>query len=223
MSQRSHGARLDTPATSGRATRSSVRAGSRRRVVAVCLMRKRRPGSSGVLLALASLERIFPACFFFGYGVRELCVWIRERKATPGFWRFVVGAGVASIAIAGAGTAVAGRGLPVWLDFAENTRGMVSFTPKNGLGFEYALRFTMSQPPDWDEKSGSESEIEATIQAPQAAHARVAPRSPGGRLRGLRVALRRAPVGAAQRASRTARSDSRIGKRSRWEPPRSRS
>ena len=48
-------------------------------VLAVCLMRKQRPIGSGALLALASLERVFHACFFFGYGLRELCVWIRER------------------------------------------------------------------------------------------------------------------------------------------------
>jgi hypothetical protein len=132
-------------------------------VAAVCLMRKGRPVRSGALLALASLERVFPACFFFGYGLRELCVWIRERKATTGFWRFVVSAGVATIAIAAAGTVVAGRGIPAWFEFAENTQSMIAFTPKNALGFEYALRFTTTQPPDWEEGSGSE--VEETIQA----------------------------------------------------------
>ncbi len=134
-------------------------------VVAVCLMRKRRAAASGALLALAALERVFPAFFFTGYGLRELCVWIREHRATAGFWRFVIAAGVATIVIVGVGTAVAGRGLPAWLEFAENTRGMIGFTPKNGLGFEYALRFTTTQPPDWESGSGSETEIEATIQA----------------------------------------------------------
>lgn len=134
-------------------------------VVAVCLMRMRRPAASGVLLAYAALERVFPAGFFIGYGVRELCIWIRERRASSGFWRFVVAAGIATIAIAAAGTWVAGRGTGVWLEFADNTRGMVAFTPKNGLGLEYALRFTTTQPPDWEEGSGSETEVEATIQA----------------------------------------------------------
>ena len=31
-----------------------------------------------------------------GYGLRELCVWVRERKPSAGFWRFVVAAGIAT-------------------------------------------------------------------------------------------------------------------------------
>ena len=132
-------------------------------VIGVCLLRRQRPAAGGAFMALAALERVFPACFFFGYGLRELCVWVRQREATRGFWRFVVGAGVATIAIAAAGTIVAGRGLPVWLEFAENTRGMLAFKPKNSLGLEYALRFTSTAPPDW--KEGSETEREESIQA----------------------------------------------------------
>ena len=131
-------------------------------LIGVCLMAKRRPALSGAFLALAALERVFPACFFLGYGLRELCVWARQREATRGFWRFVVGAGVATIAIAAAGTMVAGRGLPVWLEFAENTRGMLAFKPKNSLGLEYALRFTRTAPLDWNE--GTETEREDSIQ-----------------------------------------------------------
>ncbi len=132
-------------------------------VIGVCLLHRKRPAASGAFLALAALERVFPACFFFGYGLRELCVWVRQREATRGFWRFVVGAGVATIAIAAAGTIVAGRGLPVWLEFAENTRAMLAFKPKNSLGLEYGLRFSSTAPPDW--KEGSETEREESIQA----------------------------------------------------------
>jgi hypothetical protein len=134
-------------------------------VVAVCLMRTRRTAASGVLLAFAALERVFPACFFLGYGLREICIWIRERRASSGFGRFVVAAGIATIAIAAAATAVAGRGGAAWFEFAENTRGMVAFTPKNGLGLEYALRFTTTQPPDWQAASGDRAAVEATVQA----------------------------------------------------------
>jgi hypothetical protein len=51
----------------------------------------------------------------------------------------------------------------VWLEFAENTRAMLAFKPKNSLGLEYALRFTSTAPPDW--KEGSETEREESIQA----------------------------------------------------------
>ncbi len=132
-------------------------------VIGVCLMARKRPAASGALLALAAMERVFPACFFFGYGLRELCVWVRHKEATRGFWRFVLGASVATIGIAAAGTMVAGRGLSVWLEFAENTRGMLAFKPKNSLGLEYGLRFTRAAPPDWRE--GTESEREESIQA----------------------------------------------------------
>ena len=133
-------------------------------VIGVCLIAKKRPAASGAFLALAALERVFPVCFFLGYGLRELCVWVRQREATRGLWRLVVGAGVATIAIAAAGTIVAGRGFPVWLEFAENTRSMLAFKPKNSLGLEYALRFTSTAPPDWKEE-GTETEREESIQA----------------------------------------------------------
>jgi hypothetical protein len=61
----------------------------------------------------------------------------------------LAGAAIATAAlVAVAATAVAGRGLAAWSEFAENTRSMLSFTPRNALGLDYALSFTRVPPPE---------------------------------------------------------------------------
>lgn len=114
----------------------------------IALLAKGRAAAAGALLAIATLERVFPGAFLLGIGLREVCHWLRARRVTPEFVRFVAGAGVAAVLVVAAATAVAGRGVAVWREFAENTRGMLSFTPRNALGLEYALSFTRVPPPE---------------------------------------------------------------------------
>lgn len=103
---------------------------------------------AGGLLAVATLERVFPGAFLLGFGARELVHWVRSRRVSPEFWRFVAGAGLTTLLVLGLATWVAGRGVGAWREFGENTRGMLSFTPKNALGLDYALSFTMVPPPE---------------------------------------------------------------------------
>lgn len=115
---------------------------------ALVLLRRGRPATAGALLALATLERVFPGAFFIGYGLREVCVWIRRREPTREFRRFAGGALATTVVAIVLATTVAGRGVAVWTEFAENTRGMLSFTPRNALGLDYALSFTRVPPPE---------------------------------------------------------------------------
>jgi len=114
---------------------------------AICLARKGRDATAGALLALASLERVFPVLLFAGYGLETLRRLLRERRLERRFVRLALGAGIAALVLAGAGTAVAGRGVGVWREFAANLGAMTAFTPRNGLGLEYLLSFTKTPPP----------------------------------------------------------------------------
>jgi hypothetical protein len=107
-----------------------------------------RAALGGALLAVATLERVFPGAFLLGFGARELVHWARNRRSSPELWRFVAGASFATILVVGLATWVAGRGVGAWREFGENTRGMLSFTPRNALGLDYALSFTMVPPPE---------------------------------------------------------------------------
>jgi hypothetical protein len=129
----------------------------------VALLRKGRVAAAGALLALATLERVFPGAFLLGFGARELAYWLRERRATAELWRFMAGAAVASALVVASATAVAGRGPAVWIEFAENTRAMLSFTPRNALGLDYALSFTRVPPPGG--LGSSPAEREEIVQA----------------------------------------------------------
>ena len=114
----------------------------------LAMLRRGRPAAGGALLAVATLERVFPGAFFLGFGARELCHWARQRRVSPELWRFAAGAGAAALLTALLATWVAGRGFGAWREFGENTRGMLSFTPKNALGLDYALSFTTVPPPE---------------------------------------------------------------------------
>ena len=107
-----------------------------------------RPAMAGALLALATLERVFPGAFFLGYALREGCIWLRRREVTREFRRFAAGAFATTVIALAFATFVAGRGGSVWTEFAENTKGMLSFTPRNALGLDYALSFTTVPPPE---------------------------------------------------------------------------
>jgi hypothetical protein len=115
-------------------------------IAAICLAHKGRDVAAGALLTLASLERVFPVLFFAGYGLGQLRRLLRERRLERRFVRFASGAALAACVLAGAGTAVAGRGVGVWREFAANLAAMTAFTPRNGLGLEYLLAFTKTPP-----------------------------------------------------------------------------
>lgn len=114
----------------------------------IAFLHRGRPAAGGALLAVATLERVFPGAFLLGFGAREVCHWIRERRATPELWRLVAGAFAAAVVTVLLATVVAGRGFGAWREFGDNTRSMLSFTPRNALGLDYALSFTTVPPPE---------------------------------------------------------------------------
>jgi hypothetical protein len=61
---------------------------------------------------------------------------------------FAGGAIAAVVVTVALATAVAGRGVGAWREFGDNTRGMLSFMPRNALGLDYALSFTTVPPPE---------------------------------------------------------------------------
>jgi hypothetical protein len=114
----------------------------------LAFLRRGRAAAGGALLAVATLERVFPGAFFLGFGAREVAHWIRERRPTRELGRFAGGAIAAAVVTVGLATWVSGRGIGAWQEFGDNTRGMLSFTPRNALGLDYALSFTTVPPPE---------------------------------------------------------------------------
>jgi hypothetical protein len=128
--------------------------------VGLAMLRRGRPAAGGALLAVATLERVFPGAFLLGFGAREVAHWLRHRAASPELWRFAGGAAAAASLVLLLATWSAGRGVAAWTEFAENTRGMLSFTPKNALGLDYALSFTLVPPPEgFGENEAERNEI----------------------------------------------------------------
>jgi hypothetical protein len=116
-------------------------------VGALCLVKKGRPAWGGALMALSSLERIFPAVFAAGWGLRAVRRAAGERVIEPAFLRFACGALAAALVLIPAGVAMSGRGPRVYLEFAENLKAMTEFTPLNGLGLRYLLQYGEEIPP----------------------------------------------------------------------------
>jgi hypothetical protein len=129
----------------------------------ICLLRRGRPALAGALLAFASVERVFPALFFAGYGLQRLGHLARERRLAPGTVAFAGGAALAAVVAAGAGTFVAGRGAAVWGEFADNLVALNDYTARNGLGLKYLASFRASPPPGVVVPSDPE-ELEVLIQ-----------------------------------------------------------
>lgn len=103
-------------------------------MLGLCLLRKGKPGGAGALLTLSSLLRIFPALFVFGYALRQLRLWLRDRTLEAGFCRFLVSSLVTALALGTLAVAAAGRGPGVYLEFSRRLAVQVDFVPDNGFG-----------------------------------------------------------------------------------------
>lgn len=103
-------------------------------MLALCLLRKGRPGMAGALLALSSLLRLFPVFFALGYGLQHGWRWIRTRRLDAGFRRFVVSAAVTSVLLLVLAGAVTGRGVGAYLEFEENIGRWSQLTANNSFG-----------------------------------------------------------------------------------------
>ncbi len=112
----------------------------------LCLLRKGRPRGAGALLTLSSLLRIFPALFVFGYALRQLRLWLRNRTLEPGFRRFLVSSLVTALVLVTGAAFAAGRGPGIYLEFSRRISALTDFVPNNGFGLRHMLSYTTETP-----------------------------------------------------------------------------
>jgi hypothetical protein len=111
-------------------------------VIGICLLRKQRHFGAGVLLALASLLRLFPALFVVAYGARALRRWLRGDGWGHGFREFALGAALATVVLPLLAIPVCGRGTDALAEFAANIGPWSSITPTNSVGLPALLSLT---------------------------------------------------------------------------------
>ena len=70
-------------------------------VVAVCMLKMKKHGVAGALIAYASLNRIFPAIFFFPYAVYIVHHLIIYRKLAKNQINFIIGAAIMTVILVG--------------------------------------------------------------------------------------------------------------------------
>ncbi|MDH3213010.1 MAG: hypothetical protein OEM05_11050 [Myxococcales bacterium] len=111
-------------------------------VIGICLLRKQRHFGAGVLLALATLLRLFPALFVVAYGAGALRRWLRGDGFGHGFREFALGVAIATLVLPLLAIPVCGRGTDVWTEFAANIGRWSSITPSNSVGLPALLSLT---------------------------------------------------------------------------------
>jgi hypothetical protein len=111
-------------------------------VIGICLLRKQKHFGAGVLLALASLLRLFPALFIVSYGVGALRRWLRGDGFGHGFREFALGAALATLVLPLLAIPVSGRGTDVFTEFGANIGRWSSITPSNSIGLPALLSLT---------------------------------------------------------------------------------
>lgn len=112
----------------------------------ICCLRRGRPQTAGLLLAVATCLRIFPALIAAGVGAGALIRMLRARSArpTPGERRFAVGF-ASGAAITVALSAWTAGGLGAWADFARNSRLHLATPSTNLVGLRSLVSFDPDQ------------------------------------------------------------------------------
>lgn len=118
-------------------------------VLAMVAFKSRRTVAAGVLLAVATLLRIFPLAFAIGPAVLALHDLRRRGVIETGRWRFLVALLLTGLLGFGA-TALAGGGLDAWTAFTANTRLHLQNLSPNLVGATQLLAHRPSVPPRVD-------------------------------------------------------------------------
>lgn len=107
-------------------------------VAGVCLLKKERPFSAGLSLAMAALLRVFPAVFLGVLLMAGLAEILRRRATRDGF-RTWVGVGTAVVVVCGLSLISVGAGS--WAGFAANLNKHAGTPTGNLMGLSTILAF----------------------------------------------------------------------------------
>jgi hypothetical protein len=105
----------------------------------LALSRRERPVAGGVLLAYASLSRVFPAFALAGALLAAAVSVVRRQKVERAIARVLLGAAVAAALLAPLASAV--RRGPGWSDFARNLAKHTSVPSANRMGLATVVAF----------------------------------------------------------------------------------
>jgi len=107
-------------------------------VAGVCLLKKERPLSAGMSLAMAGLLRVFPAVFLLVLLIAGLAAMLRRRATREGF-RVLIGAGIATVVVVG--LSLVAVGADSWTGFAANLDKHAGTPTGNLMGLSTIVAF----------------------------------------------------------------------------------
>jgi hypothetical protein len=111
-------------------------------LIGICCLRRGRPAPAGVLLAVASLVRVYPVVAFAGVALR--CAWeaveARSLRLSRAHRRFALAA-LATVALVVPLSGVAAGGLGAWPTFFENSRVLLATPLRNHAGLRTLLAY----------------------------------------------------------------------------------
>ncbi len=133
-------------------------------VAAFACLHRRRHGTAGALLALATMLRVFPAFFVAPLAIKAAVTWWRRRTLPARYRRFAV-AFAATAVLLFALTGLLPRGLGHWTEFRANMERHVANISPNVVGLTEALSLRWG-----DEGQVTASEFEALKERRQGIH-----------------------------------------------------
>jgi hypothetical protein len=111
-------------------------------ILAICLIRKGRPGCAGACLAYASLLRLFPVLLFLGPTTQAAAAFWRTRTIGRELGRFFLGAAGGGVLLVAASVAVVGR--DAYPRFAEHILRFQDTPLTNHMGLRTILSYRPS-------------------------------------------------------------------------------
>ncbi len=115
-------------------------------IVGICLLRKEKLFGAGSLLALSSLLRLFPVLIVASLILGRLRRLQRGEGLGPGIRSLLAGALLTGLLLSLLAIPVAGRGIEVFTEFAENIGPWSRVTPSNSVGLPAMFSYTTRLP-----------------------------------------------------------------------------
>ena len=105
-------------------------------VIGVSMLRQGNHAVAGALFGMATMERLFPALFLVGYGLKAVFDWIQLRSLPVKHQRFLISA-TATMVVCFLLTLTVCGGFDIWLDFFENMKQHTQNTAGFRVGFKH--------------------------------------------------------------------------------------